>query len=719
MASKQTLTPESKSAPNRGNLFVNFVRTLNTFFGVTKTNYPILQDRTNALTLLYIALSYVYAWSNYAVIYGVLFGSKTLGAICLFCGLPTSLFALWILKVKRNVALSSAVANGGGITTVLLVMLMTGGAWSHQIVWCILAVLATFIVQSARAGIFMTLYVSLMSCLISLLVQPQIGAKGFWEFPFAMLSPGHAYFNAVTMLTGPMLSAACAYIFKSRQENALRESEGLRVEAEAARTEAEAARKKAEELTEQVQEHVRDIKSMLENTKIGLFSVTKELSLHKDYARYLETIVEDKDLAGKSFFDTLLAHVQLGDDEKNKIVTALEYSLGEDEILFEANASVLPRECVMNFVSTKQKTINLDWVPVIDNAGVVEKILVSMVDVTETLKLRAEAEAGRRNLRYLSEVIDLGPQKFVAFEHSADLTWQTIKTILAQGETTGVLDAEQVRQIYVQLHTIKGVSRMYKLSELTEYIHQAEEIIHGKSGLDASGIALLKGQIEAIEASQLAYERSIRPILALMHQAQSASHAEKPFSVRHLLADLQPMANDLAKDLGKIHCPFQIDIAEEVELDPKFYKALADSSIHLIRNSLDHGIETPEERRQKGLPENGSIRVFLDGEGRLAFQDDGRGLALDRLRQKAESLGRKGLQVSDLVELIFESGVSTKESADAISGRGVGMDAVRSFMRGVQSEIQVVPLREEGGYLKFYFAITLPNKQTERLKVAS
>jgi chemotaxis protein histidine kinase CheA len=133
----------------------------------------------------------------------------------------------------------------------------------------------------------------------------------------------------------------------------------------------------------------------------------------------------------------------------------------------------------------------------------------------------------------------------------------------------------------------------------------------------------------------------------------------------------------------------------------------------MISNCLTHGIEAPAIRLEKGKTEKGSITFFLDSQGRLGMRDDGQGIVWRVLRSKAEEMGLLGLNESELVELLFSHGFSTKKSVDLSSGRGVGLDAVRESLREIGSDLTIVPLQSSESHLEFYFAIDLELKAKE------
>ncbi len=462
-------------------------------------------------------------------------------------------------------------------------------------------------------------------------------------------------------------------------------------------------------LEQRVEEQTRDIKSMLENTKVGLFSVNQNLAIHKDYARFLEVILETSDIAGKSFAELLVQKLNFGPDEKSKILSAIEYSIGEEEMFFEANLSNLPREGSLVLSESRQKFIDLDWSPVLKKDGTVEKVLVGLRDVTETLKLRKQSEEQQRDLRYMAEVINLGPLRFERFQELANETWDKIRIILTRNAASRTLSQEDMRQIYLGLHTIKGTSRMLRLSEITNRIHEAEEITSGQLSPKKNPFVCLSEAIEQIEASQQRYAKAVKPLLRIHAELLAQQKlAEMGPSLMALTHEAQGMIHEMAQIIGKDNCRVVIEFDSDRKVTPSFYQAMTSCLIHLVRNSLDHGIESPQERREAGKPDAGVIRFWIDERGRFAMGDDGRGLSLKRLEQKAKESNIEFSSEAELAELIFKTGLSTKDQVDQISGRGVGMDAVRTFLREAGSEIHIVKLKQVGEFMTFYFAIDIP-----------
>lgn len=141
--------------------------------------------------------------------------------------------------------------------------------------------------------------------------------------------------------------------------------------------------------------------------------------------------------------------------------------------------------------------------------------------------------------------------------------------------------------------------------------------------------------------------------------------------------------------------------------------------MHIVRNSMDHGIESAQNRLDAGKAEAGTIKFEIVDKGdavELQISDDGRGLALHKLYEKAVSSGLYSKDASakaqDVAELIFNSGLSTAESVTQVSGRGVGMDAVKSFLgkQGATIDIVLSEIPDTLKFTPFKFIITIPQK---------
>ena len=172
------------------------------------------------------------------------------------------------------------------------------------------------------------------------------------------------------------------------------------------------------------------------------------------------------------------------------------------------------------------------------------------------------------------------------------------------------------------------------------------------------------------------------------------------------------LVRDLSAELGK-----EIDLVTEgaeTELDKTVIEQLNDPLIHLIRNAIDHGLEPPDEREAVGKPRRGSIRLAAAHSGakvKISVQDDGRGLDTERIRAKAIAKGllkaNEEISEKEVLGLIFAAGLSTAEKVTSVSGRGVGMDVVKSAIDSLQGSVEVGSRRGEGTTITITLPLTL------------
>jgi two-component system chemotaxis sensor kinase CheA len=156
------------------------------------------------------------------------------------------------------------------------------------------------------------------------------------------------------------------------------------------------------------------------------------------------------------------------------------------------------------------------------------------------------------------------------------------------------------------------------------------------------------------------------------------------------------VTSELARELGK-RVRFE-PTGDEVEVDRAILDHLDDPLLHIVRNAVDHGLETPEERRVAGKDPVGTLRVRAEleaGRLRIRVEDDGRGIDVESVRRKAVERGlllemvAEDLPPERIIEFIFEPGMSTAEEVTGISGRGVGMDAVKRQIEGLGGAIHL------------------------------
>lgn len=207
-----------------------------------------------------------------------------------------------------------------------------------------------------------------------------------------------------------------------------------------------------------------------------------------------------------------------------------------------------------------------------------------------------------------------------------------------------------------------------------------------------------------------AFER-LSSIIAEMRDAITRTRMQR---IENLFVALPRMVRDLSAELGK---QVLVDIeGGDVELDREMIEMIRDPLTHIIRNAIDHGIETPAERRKAGKREIGILSVSARQSGNqilIDIHDDGRGIDGKKLVEKAVANGAiekdaaSKLSTTEQLALIFEAGISTAKEVTAISGRGVGMDVVRSNVERIGGIVEVDSRLGEGTRMTLRVPLTL------------
>ncbi|MDQ7074841.1 MAG: chemotaxis protein CheA [Gammaproteobacteria bacterium] len=185
------------------------------------------------------------------------------------------------------------------------------------------------------------------------------------------------------------------------------------------------------------------------------------------------------------------------------------------------------------------------------------------------------------------------------------------------------------------------------------------------------------------------------------------------------------LVRDLSRKLGK-----QVELkveGEETEADKNVVENLADPLIHLVRNSLDHGLESAEERRAAGKPASGTIilrALGQDDQVVIEISDDGRGIDPEKIKKKAYQNGLLDEQSLDNIsdhealQLIFSAGLSTAEAVSDLSGRGVGMDVVRSVIQAAGGSVEVSSELGQGSTVRLSLPLSMAVTRVMMIEVA-
>ncbi|HEX7935541.1 MAG TPA: HAMP domain-containing protein [Paraburkholderia sp.] len=518
---------------------------------------------------------------------------------------------------------------------------------------------------------------------------------------------------------------------------------------------------KIQESSAQLKQKTADIQAMLQNMQQGILTVIDGAVIHAEYSAYLEDIFETKDIAGRGLMDLVFADTELGTDALSQVDAAAHACLGEDCINFAFNQHLLVGEISKRMPDGRVKILDLSWSAITDENDTIVRLMLCVRDVTELRKLAAEASEQRRRLDMIGEILAVSEEKFHHFiESSAGFVSENERIIRKHSEA----DHAAIAELFRNMHTIKGNARTYNLQHLTDVVHETEQSYHELRQPDADRpwdqehlMQELTRVREAIESYAKINEQSlgrkgkaqgndagnagrfvmvekeqIQRTLTLLDQTDGSElhqlqgmrdtlrrnlRALGSESIRDALSGVLGSLPSLASELGKP--------APAVQIDDNGYRLRGQSGdtlnnvfMHLLRNSMDHGIESAEARSAHGKAAAGTISIEAgvdSGALQITLSDDGRGLALERIRGIAVERGWIGAHdtPSDeaIAEFIFRPGFSTAEAVTAVSGRGVGMDAVRDFLKRENGSIELRFTDDHKGaaYRQFQTIVCLPD----------
>lgn len=310
----------------------------------------------------------------------------------------------------------------------------------------------------------------------------------------------------------------------------------------------------------------------------------------------------------------------------------------------------------------------------------------------------------QKNIASNSEIEEFRVEPFQA--NPSQATNETLKTDTTK-EPTPKTKETMTHHASVSNQSIRvDLSRLDSfldlVSELVVYRNQLEDVSHREN------IEAIKDPLEQV--SHLTSELQDLVLRIRMQQ------------VNVVFSRFPRMVRDLSTELGK-----EMDlviIGEETELDKTVVSELSEPLVHLLRNSVDHGIESPEEREALGKSRKGTIRLAAYQEGNrviITLEDDGKGLDPQVIKASAErkGLSTEGLSDEEIQQLIFHPGFSTAEKVTNISGRGVGMDAVQSKIANLGGTIELWSRPNKGTRFTIKLPLTLSIIQALMVRVGT
>lgn len=452
----------------------------------------------------------------------------------------------------------------------------------------------------------------------------------------------------------------------------------------------------------------------------GFLLLGKDGLAQSIYSKACETLLESSP-QGKSLLEIL--HVPA-----EKAVAFQEwYELLFQELMdFEDLAPLGPKY----YSHSAGKIIQLEFKPVRDPAGQIEFVLMIATDLTKEVQATERAKEVQAYANFVTSILQ-NKARFLNFvkdfrvriEECARLTADPAVAIMAHAELKSLL------------HGLKGGSGLFGMYQVEKQIHAAESTVVELQS-EGKSLAVLNSDIRSAQAT---FERVLGENREILGDLLTNDGPSRSISVRRLgafgdflakqgseelrrafieefvaepaftvMADFNADLKATAKLLGKVMNPISFS-GDNISLVREAYADLFSDMIHVFRNIVDHGIEMPSGRAAAQKTAAGNVEVRLTKQGddffEIMIQDDGAGINEERLAEKLLLRGIRPASREELIDSIFGADVSTSERITEISGRGIGLYAVRERVQELGGKVWATSERGRGTCFHFQLPI--------------
>ncbi|KUO67997.1 MAG: hypothetical protein APF77_03730 [Clostridia bacterium BRH_c25] len=481
-----------------------------------------------------------------------------------------------------------------------------------------------------------------------------------------------------------------------------------------------------------IQKRTASVRNLLDNAGEGFLTFGADFVVGSEFSSECNNIF-DCNIKGKSFPGLIYPD---NAEERKFLETLLGKILNEGNVIQrDIYLTLLPAE-----VTLGDKHIRISYKVISDNDSSLSKMfMVILTDITYNRMLESKVEQERNVLKMVVKVVT-----------NYDDFMETLKDYkeFCESKLPKLLDSKQphddvLYEICLAIHTFKGAFSLFDMSNIIEKLHVFETIISGfKAGKDSSRMTRLKEYIEeqdvigwidadvnilknilgdhflkrddtiVVEKSRL---KSIEEKMLLMLSSVECrlllpdvrKLRQKPF--KEVLKGIPDYAQKLADRLDKMMNPVEIH-ADNILVDLDRYQDFSKALVHVLRNIVDHGLETPEERLDKGKDVYCNIHCAIklaDNLINLTISDDGRGLDLNKIRQKLITRGLLEEEIActlsddEAVQLMINNHISTKDDISYISGRGFGLSSVKNETEKLGGTFKIVSTSGKGTQFLF------------------
>lgn len=452
----------------------------------------------------------------------------------------------------------------------------------------------------------------------------------------------------------------------------------------------------------------REMGEIMSSVREGLFLVDKDFVIGHEYSSQLEQILDQRNLGGKNFLDVLAKLVPQSELETTKTFVEQLYNEWVVENLIE-DLNPLHRISVVTANSAMPKYLDFKFFRVF-NDEVIERVLVNVVDSTETVllqsSLEAQKEQEKRELEMLNTILNTDTSVLDGFIRVSKRRLDEVNTALKAPETGQLELKTKVNYIARCIHSIKGEASALHLGRMVDICNTIEDtltILRKQSSLNGQDflgmVVLLEDLYRLVDILENYSER-----LNQSNQTQDITLKQdlnSPASVQYVHAQglhLKRFVADIAERTGKKVALLVQGFDQQHQITSKQWQSIQDIAVQILRNSIVHGIETPPLRKARHKSETGRLKLAIleDAETfTLIAEDDGNGIDFDAIRRKAVELGQVSasksatLTKNQLLMLMLGDGFTTLEQATEDGGKGIGMGIIKDTIHKMGGKMNI------------------------------
>ncbi|MBN2444669.1 MAG: hypothetical protein JXJ04_25160 [Spirochaetales bacterium] len=609
---------------------------------------------------------------------------KEMNMVLLIANSSAFTFILFLFIFLRSTKLITPTSHAFCVVGFLLFLYLgiSGGSDNSGVLWILSYPLITIFLLRLRVG---SVYSVLFICAVALfIIMPQLPSAAY-SFSFKMRIIG----SYILML-------------------------GFSIMYELTR---ETMHKKIEQTSLDLLNEKKQRDNLFNNVREGIFLLDKNLKVNENYSKALEDILSQSEPGNKNFLEILKDRVP-----KKMISTTEDYFNmffdpgKDDELLEEINPLKRVEYNVLkkngNF-KTKQLEFSVNRIS--DEKGNIY-ILSTVRDITEAVelsqKLKKAKDETERQMETIFQVINVNPVLLDDFIAETEVEIKKINKILKSDNKN---HAKIFANIYQSIHAIKGNAILLGLNNFVKKLHTIEDEINtlNKKNIVYNDILKLIIKLSGVQSEIANIKESIKKVLSFQASRKSGDQNKRDLFISAIKRVVETTSSALKKEAILDTDNFDCTLISDNNM-----KVMKDVFIQLARNAVSHGIESPKERIKKKKEKSGKIYLSSSRKGEnieFKFGDDGKGIDMERIREKAKS--HKGIALSDvdnfdekqLIRLIFHPGFSTADNPNISFGRGVGMNVVLSKVKSIGGKIKIKTSMDKGSE----FTIIIPDTNTK------